>query len=166
MTLIPVPVFRSGGLLGIVCALFLAAGLAGCAGKPAQLIDIPTDKSQVEAALSKYSSAVFAMDWAGVAALFAVDGEVVNPGQAPVRGRAEIERFLSGFSGYRILVNATLPSSTIVQGDTAEQIGVYRQRVQTPDGKVLDVAGDFKAEWARVAAGPWLLRRMSTTPAP
>jgi uncharacterized protein (TIGR02246 family) len=119
----------------------------------------------VEAALARYSQLVLVMDHAGIAALFAPDGELVNPGQAPVHGRAAIEAFLSGFSGFHVLSNSLVPSSTLITGDRAVQVGEYRQRVQTPESKVLEVSGSFKVEWVRSGADQWLILRMGTTPA-
>jgi ketosteroid isomerase-like protein len=135
--------------------------------RPAPERSAAADKVLVEAALRRYSDLALAMDHAGIAALFAPEGEIVNRGQPPVHGPAAIEAFLSGFVGYKVLNNSTLPSSTLVAGDRAFQQGSYRQRVRKPDGGVIEVSGLFQAEWVRAAAsGQWLILRMATTPAP
>ena len=106
------------------------------------------------------------MNPAAIAAMYAPDGEIVNPGQAPIQGRAAIEAFLSGFANYQVLENATVPSSTKITGNSAVQAGSYHQRVRTPQGQVIEVSGSFKAEWSQQRSGEWLIQRMGTTPKP
>jgi len=103
------------------------------------------------------------MDHSALAALFAPDAEVVHTGQAPVRGRAAIHSLFLSFVDYQVLENSTVPSSTVVRGNSGEQVGSYHQRVRTPQGKVVEVSGGFKAEWVRVQSGNWLIQRMETT---
>jgi ketosteroid isomerase-like protein len=119
---------------------------------------------QVNDRLAHYSELVRVMDHSGIAALFAPDGAIVNPGQAPIVGPADIEHFLSSFSGFKVLFNETVPTSTVINGSTAQQIGHYRQRVRTPGGQELAVSGAFTGTWIRVSSGPWLIQRMETTP--
>ena len=123
-----------------------------------------TDQALVGSALGHYSEIVLAMNHAGIAALFEPDGEIVREGQAAVHGRAAIDSFLSGFASYQVLANNLQPASTVVNGDTAEQVGSYQQRVRTPEGKVLEVSGRFKVVWGRAPSGEWLIRRMGTSP--
>ena len=82
--------------------LLATAIFAGCTQRPRAVpSESPgpsAEQARVEAALGRYSSMVLHMDSRGIAALYAPDGEIVNPGQAPVRGRAAIEAFLSGFA--------------------------------------------------------------------
>jgi uncharacterized protein (TIGR02246 family) len=137
--------------------------VAACASPRAE--KLREDKAQVEARLQHYSVLLKATDSAGIAAMFAPDGEMVNPKQPPVRGRAAIEKFLSGFSGYHVLSNVDEPSSTLIDGDTAEQLGTYRQQVRTPDGQLFDASGRFEIEWVRGASGEWLLAQVATFPA-
>lgn len=134
--------------------------------KPAPARSAATDQALVEAALRRYSDLVLAMDHASVAALFAPEGEIVNPGQPSVHGPVAIQALFAGFEGYKVLANSTLPSSTLVSGDRAVQQGSYRQRVRKPDGEIVEVSGLFQAEWIRTGSGPWLILRMGTTPAP
>jgi len=124
----------------------------------------PTPEQDVRAALARYVQLVRKMDHAGIAATFAPDGEIVNPGQDPVRGPAAIEAFLRKFSGYKVLSETMTASTTSVTGANASQTGTYRQTVRTPEGQVLHVSGGFTAEWVRNDAGAWRIRRMATSP--
>jgi uncharacterized protein (TIGR02246 family) len=161
---------RSFWLSAFARSFLAAAVLAGCAQRPRTVPPVSkgvfTEQARVDAALERYSSMVLNMNSRGIAALFTPDGEIVNPGQAPVRGRAAIEAFLSGFANYRVLENSTIPSQTTVSGSSALQVGSYHQRVRTPQGQVIEVSGGFKAEWVRGQSGDWLIQRMGTTPSP
>jgi ketosteroid isomerase-like protein len=107
---------------------------------------------------------MLAMDSRGIAAMFAEDGELVNPSRPPVRGRAAIEQYLSGFSDFHVLSNVDEPLSIVVDGDSALQTGTYRQSVRTPKGKVFETAGRFEIAWVRDKSGEWLLSQVATFP--
>lgn len=143
-------------------ALLLFALLFACENPRAARLR--ADKAEVEARLQRYSARTLAMDSAGIAAMFAPDGEMVNPKRPPVRGRAAIEGFLSGFSDFHVVSNAEEVSSTVVDGDTAEQLGTYRQSVRSPDGQVFEATGRFEISWVRNASGEWLLSQVATFP--
>lgn len=120
-------------------------------------------QAEVEAALQHYADLLRAMDDHGIAQSFAPDGEVVNPGQEPVRGPEAIEKFIRQFDGYHVLEYEIRSENTTVTGQTAAQSGRFRQMVKTPDGRTLTVKGVFNAEWIRDAGGAWKIRRMSTS---
>src|SRR5215471_14976453 len=123
----------SGVRRHVLCAAALVF-VIGAAASP---------ESEVRAALERYVRLVQKMDHAGIAAMFAPDGEVVNPGRDPVRGPAAIEAFLKQFAGYHVMRETMVPATTTVDGDRATQSGTYAQRVRAPDGKVIDVSGRF-----------------------
>ncbi len=148
--------------LARTAALLLCALLFACENPRAARLK--ADKADVEAGLRRYSALTLAMDSAGIAAMFAPDGEMVNPKRPPVRGRAAIEKFLSGFSDFHVVSNADEASSTVVDGDTAEQLGTYRQRVRSPDGQEFEATGRFEIGWVRGASGEWLLSQVATFP--
>lgn len=121
-------------------------------------------ESEVRGALLRYVHLVQTMDHAGIAAMFTPDGEVVNPGRDPIRGPTAIEAFLRQFDAYHVMNEMMLPRTTVVDGDRATQTGTYRQRVRDPDGKVLDVSGNFTLDWVRDASGVWRIQRAATSP--
>jgi ketosteroid isomerase-like protein len=151
---------------GVVLA---AALLAGCAtdGTPSRAASAATlAQSEVEEALRHYASLVLAMDHEALALLFAADADIGHVGAPPVHGRAAIKSFLAGFAGYQVLAFSIVPASTVVHSGAAFQSGAYQQRVRTPQGQVLEVAGRFEAEWHRGPSGAWLISRMSTASSP
>ena len=146
--------------LGVGVALALLLGLCACATKAA-----PTPRAEVEAAFQHYCTLLRAIDHTGIAAMFSADGELVNAGEAPVRGAAMINAYLAGFADYKILSYTTGPLVTDVNGDYARLQTVYHQTVRIPDGRVINVSGQLEALWRRSAKGRWYLTRMSTASA-
>lgn len=153
---------RPPAAAGLAALLVLALILGAC--ESASKARLRTDKANVEARLQRYSALLLAADSSAIAAMFAPDGEMVNPRQPPVRGRDAIEKFLRGFSDYHVISNVDEASSTLIDGDTAEQQGTYSQRVRAPSGKLFDANGRFEIEWVRDASGEWLLRQVATFP--
>lgn len=145
-----------------IALLACAAALAGCATKP----DTRADRAAVEAGLQRYSEYLLTMNSAGIASMFAPDGEVVNPSQPAVRGREAIRNFIDGFSDFHVLSNADVATSTLIDGSTAEQIGTYRQSVRSPQGHLFDVAGRLEIEWVKEPSGQWLIQQLATFPNP
>ena len=143
-------------------ALLLCALLPACENP--KVAKQRADKAELEARLQHYSALVLAMDSAGIAAMFARDGELVNPSRPPVRGRAAVQRFLSGFSDYHVISNVDVLEGTTVDGDTAEQLGTYSQSVRSPGGKVFEAKGRFEIGWVRDSSGEWLLSQVATFP--
>jgi ketosteroid isomerase-like protein len=135
--------------------------LSGCATK----VDTRVDKAKVEAGLQQYSRLLLSMDSAGIAAMFAPDGEVTNPSQPPVKGRAEIQKFIASFSDFHVLSNTDIATSTLIDGNTAEQLGTYEQSVRSPQGHLFKVSGRLEIEWVKDEAGDWQIMQLETFPA-
>jgi ketosteroid isomerase-like protein len=144
-------------------ALLLCALLAAACESP-KAARLRADKAEVEARLQHYSALMLAMDSPGIAAMFAQDGEMVNPSRPPIRGPAAIEKYLSGFSDFHVLSNVDEPLSIVIDGDSALQTGTYRQSVRSPQGKVFETSGRFEIAWVRDSSGEWLLSQVATFP--
>jgi uncharacterized protein (TIGR02246 family) len=142
--------------------LMLAAVLAfgGCAAPS----HVKEDRAAVQARLQHYSDLLLAMDSRGIAMIFTPDGEMTNPKSPPVKGREAIEKFIAGFSDFHVISNSETPTSILIDGNTAEQMGDYHQKVRTPDGRILEISGRFEIEWVRSASGEWLLLQVATFP--
>jgi uncharacterized protein (TIGR02246 family) len=145
-------------------AVILACALAlgGCEHRP----DTRADKAAVDAGLQRYAQLLASMDASGIAALFSPDGEVVNPSQPPIRGRPAIQKFIESFADFHVLSNSDTVTSTLIDGNTAEQIGVYHQSVRSPQGHLFDVSGRLEIEWVKDASGSWLIQQLATFPTP
>jgi ketosteroid isomerase-like protein len=124
--------------------LLLALLATACATHPAA-----NATAEVEAAFQRYGALMLAMDHSAIAAMFSADGEIVNAGQAPIRGPAMINAFLAGFSDYQVLAYSTEPPATRVSGDHASLQSIYHERVRTPDGRLLRGVRAPGALWRR-----------------
>ena len=102
--------------------VLLALLATACATHPAA-----SATAEVESAFQRYCALMRAMDHSGIAAMFSADGEIVNAGQAPIRGPAMINAFLAGFADYQVLAYTTEPPATRVSGDYASLQSIYHE---------------------------------------
>jgi ketosteroid isomerase-like protein len=146
-------------------AVLLACGaaLTGCVNKKEEKMKF--DQSVVQNRLQRYSALVLAMDSAGLARMYMPDGELVNPRRPAVKGREAIQKFLEDYSDYKVLSNEDVATSTMIDGDTAEQVGTYHQKVRAPNGKVFETSGRLEIEWQHTGPGEWLIVQLETFPA-
>jgi ketosteroid isomerase-like protein len=149
--------FPSLKRLPLLASVILLGGCASPGGGEAS--SAPPDPGVL-----RYASLVLAMDNSGQAALFAPDAELDSPGLQPVQGQQAMNELLSGLNGYRVIESNDTPTGRTTQNDTSVQEGTFRQRVSTPDGRVVEVNGRFRLEWIRDQAGEWLIHRISTFP--
>ena len=152
----------------IALVVVLVIVLAGCAAKDpnAAAKKQTVDSLQVEARLQRYAFLAMRMDHAGLASLFAPDGRMLREGQPPLVGPDSIRTFLASFLGYHVLEEHIAAETTTVRADSARQAGTWRQRVQLPDGKVVEVHGRFEAHWMRDNSDEWMIKSMGTTSEP
>jgi uncharacterized protein (TIGR02246 family) len=146
--------------LGIVLTLSVLA--ADCASRGSESAHSAAD--QLRQATATYADLVAQMDHAAIAALFTPDGELVNQGDPPVRGPEAIEHFLESFSEYHVQANTLTADTVTVHASEGQVDGTYWQRVQLPDGNVVEVHGIYTARWLRGADGTWRIQRMATIP--
>lgn len=102
-------------------------------------------------------------DAGAIAQLYARDGEIANPGQDVIKGRAAIQAFLDKFAQYQLLEYVLTPTTTTGDKNGVTQTGSFRQRVRTPEGNIVEVSGTFTAEWI-LEDFVWHIRRMTTRP--
>ena len=113
--------------------------------------------------LDRFARVSRQMDAAGIAAMYARDGQIVNPGQDAIKGRAAIEAFLGRFADYKVLDYELTAASTTGDKNGVTQKGTFRQRVRTPEGPIVEASGTFTAEWV-LEDFAWHIRRMTTAP--
>jgi uncharacterized protein (TIGR02246 family) len=153
------------GLAGLLVLLAVPA-LADKAQAKIAAAERASDRRAVEFALERYSNLVLVIDHAGIAALFAPDGELVTEGQPAVRGPEAIDKHLATFKDYHVKSNVIRADSTSVFGSRATQIGRYRQRVELPSHETVEVSGRFEARWIKKSDGRWLFERLTAKPDP
>ena len=119
---------------------------------------------EVEAAMQQYARLQAAKDAAGLAAFYASDGELLEPGMEALQGPAAIREFLESFGDVRIESSSMTSERVQVWKGDALQWGSYSQRVELPGKPVIELRGRFVAQWTR-HDGRWLIRRLLTQPA-
>ncbi len=121
-------------------------------------------ENAIRTATQRYAKLVEAMDEAGIAAMFAPEGDLEVPGRQPIRGPAEIRHYLEGFRNFHVLSEAMTTDAVSVQGSTAHSSGTYRQQVRLPEGNTVEVHGKYALDWVMRSDGAWQITRMGTTP--
>jgi ketosteroid isomerase-like protein len=117
----------------------------------------------VNLALNQFAQLSRDADSAALARMYTRDGEIVNPGQDPVKGRAAIATFLEKFAEYKVLDYVLTPATTTGDKNGVTQKGTFHQRVRAPEGRIVEASGTFTAEWV-LEDFVWHIRRMTTAP--
>ena len=120
-------------------------------------------KGADEAAIAKvrtaFQTAASAQDAAGMAKLFTADGVEMPPNAPAATGRAAIEAFHKGFAKQWMQHGMTItPTSTKVTGDTAYDVGTYKQQIMShASGAIVDDKGKYVVLLKKDAAGNWAI---------
>jgi ketosteroid isomerase-like protein len=129
----------------------------GCAAQPTLAEGV---RSSIESANAEFSAAAAKGDGAGLAALYAAEGQVMPAGTDPIRGRAAIQKFWQGALDSGVAGVGLKTLEVFAHGATATEVGQYE--LHDKAGKVLD-HGKFIVVW-RHEGGQWkLLRDMFST---
>jgi uncharacterized protein (TIGR02246 family) len=154
----------------------LAGALALLAGRPATLAaaeatpPVATEaaaRHEVEAAMQRYTTLLRTGPVDAQVALFVQDGELLEPGMAPLHGREAIKAFLAPIMAAVDVESATTTSDAIeVFGDAAYQWGTYSQRAGEKGKPAADYFGRYVASWHREADGQWRIARFLVQPFP
>ena len=139
-----------------VCAVALAFQAAGASAQsapaprptPAPVLPSVALPSALDRVLRDYEAAWRRGDAAGLAALFAEDGFVLQSGQAPVRGRAAIQAAYAGQGGGALRLRALAASASDTVGFL---VGAYGYGDAPAD------VGKFTLTLRRRPGGPWLI---------
>ena len=102
-----------------------------------------------------------------VAAMFTVDGEMLQANMAPIHGRAAIRAFLAPFDGHATVDSvSTSTTSLAVYGSAAYQWGTFHQVARMDGGAPGTFNGRYAAQWAKELDGQWRVVRLLMQPAP
>jgi len=133
---------------------------AACITQPANANSV---RSNIEAANAQFSGAAAKGDGAGLAALYATDGQVLPAGSDPIKGLEAIQKFWQGALDSGIAGIGLTTIEIYGHGPTATEVGQYELRDK--NGKVLD-HGKYVVVWKH-EGGKWkLLRDMFSTNVP
>lgn len=127
----------------------------------------PEARAGIESAIQNYARLLKAQDVEKLAALYAPDGELMNPGMDTLRGPEAIRKFLLTLKDVKVEAVEMLPGAIESGPNQGMEWGTYTQRVVLPGrAQPLAVAGRYVADWRKQPDGRWLLRRMLTQPDP
>jgi uncharacterized protein (TIGR02246 family) len=137
--------------LAIVAAVALTAPAAFAQGN--------TETGAIGKARAAFEKVAGAQDAAGIAKLFTPDGVEMPPNAPAAKGRAAIEAYHKGFAQQFMMHGITLtPTDTKVYGDTAVDIGTYKQSLMfQKGGGMFDDVGKYVVLLKKDASGAWLL---------
>jgi len=121
-------------------------------------------RAEVSAAMERYMVAARAVDAEAMAACFAPQGVLFEPGIEPIETRDAIRRFLGSFPGARVEVATVEPQAIEIFGATALYWGKYHERLAFPGQPASDQRGRFVIEWSRQSDGTWLIQRYFRVP--
>jgi uncharacterized protein (TIGR02246 family) len=114
-----------------------------------------------EAAIAKiraaYQAAAGSSNGAAIAKLYAPDGVAMHPNAPAAKGRAAIEAFHKAFGQQWMMHGITITSTaTKVMGDTAYDIGTYKQGIMSmKGGPQIDDTGKYVVLLKKDASGNW-----------
>ena len=143
----------------LICAVTFAAFGAFVT----QAADADSVRSEIDAANAQFAALAAKGDGAGLAALYATDGQVLPSGSDPIKGPPAIQKFWQGALDSGIAGIGLTTIEVFGRGPTATEVGQYELRDKA--GKVLD-HGKYIVVW-RHEGGKWkLLRDMFSTNTP
>ena len=114
-----------------------------------------------EAAIAKvrtaYQTAAGSQDGPAMAKLYSPDGMEMPPNGPAAKGRPAIEAFHKAFGQQWMMHGMTItPTDTKVSGDTAYDIGIYKQGLMSQKGGgMIDDKGKYVVLLKRDSSGNW-----------
>ena len=137
-------------------------GLAAVAilfGASTALAQGNADTAAIAKARAAYEKAAAAQDGAAIAKIFTADGVEMPPNAPAAKGRAAIEAYHKAFAQQFMVHGITITATdTQVHGDTAVDIGTYKQSLMPmKGGAVFDDKGKYIVLMKKDASGAWLL---------
>jgi uncharacterized protein (TIGR02246 family) len=116
------------------------------------------DAAAIAKTRSAYEKATAAQDGAAIAKLYAADGVELPPNAPAAKGHAAIEAYHKGFAQQFMVHGITLTATeTQVHGDTAVDIGTYKQTLMAmKGGGMLDDKGKYVV-LLKKEGGNWMI---------
>ena len=138
--------------VAVAAAILLTATAPSAQTKPAG-----ADEAAIAKSRTAYQTAAGSQDGVALAKLFTPEGVEMPPNAPAVKGRAAIEAFHKGFGQQWMMHGITItPTETRVVGDTAYDIGTYKQQLMAQKGGwMFDDKGKYVVLMKKDASGHW-----------
>jgi ketosteroid isomerase-like protein len=131
-----------------------------CGSATALAQDAAAVRAEVEGRLARHAAAVGKHDVATALDLYAEDAVVRPANMEPVRGKAALRDFFTGWFKAMTIKDASYATDELdVCGDKAFHIGTYKGMVVLPDVPPIADRGSFNIVWKRQADGSWRYHR-------
>jgi uncharacterized protein (TIGR02246 family) len=146
---------KEGAMTRAAAVVFFVMSLFGRTPAPTALTDSPPRDPAILKAADAYLAAFLAGDAAAVAALHRDDAVVMPPHVAAVVGRGAIERYYRDmFKGpFKMTAFTFTHWTTTVVGDTAYDVGAYKQTFAGGSAGPVDDAGKYVVILRRTGGG-------------
>lgn len=117
------------------------------------------DTAAIAKVRASYEKAAGAQDGAALARLFTADGVEMAPNAPAAKGRAAIEAYHKGLAQQFMMHGITIAATeTQVHGDTAVDIGTYKQTLMAmKGGGMIDDKGKYIVLLKKDASGNWAI---------
>ena len=155
---------RCAGLAAVVLAGLLAA-VPAFAAEPAA--GDAASRKEVEAATQEYTRLLKTGPPEASAALFAADGELLEPGMAALRGPEAIKAFLAPlFTAFEVQSATTQIETIEIHGGAAYVWGTYSQQAGERGKPAAEYHGRIVIAWHKEGDGHWRITRLLVQPFP
>ena len=136
-----------------------AVALLGVALTAAGIAAQGKDDPAIAKVRSAYQAAAGSQDAAALAKLYTTDGVEMPPNAPAAKGRAAIEAFHKAFAQQWMMHGMTItPTETKVTGDTAYDVGTYKQTLMAQKGGgMVEDKGKYIVLLKKDAGGAWLI---------
>jgi uncharacterized protein (TIGR02246 family) len=146
--------------------VFALAGLALLASCTLTSREPASARTEVADAMQRYQAAARTVQPDSIAAYFAPNGVLFEPGIHPIRTRDSIRAFVASFPGVQVHTATATPDTIEVHDGTAFLWGSYFEKLSFPGQPTSEQHGKFVAQWVRQDDGRWLIQRMYRVPLP
>jgi uncharacterized protein (TIGR02246 family) len=134
------------------------------ASSDAARVDAAEARAAILEALQRYQAAARVLDADAMAAAYAPDAILFEPGISPIVTRDSIRAFIASFPGVRVDSATATPDEVQVFGSTGYVWGSYFESLAVPGQPASEQHGQFVIEWVRSGEGDWLIRRFFRVP--
>lgn len=146
--------------------ILIIGGLAACQGADQDADREASRKSaraEVVGRVERYVAASRTVNPDSIAAFFAPDGELLEPGIPPIHTADSIRVFMGSFPGV-VVESASVALDTVEMLDSSAYVwGTYFERLHFPGQPRSEQQGRFVMHWVRVS-GAWRILRYYRIP--
>ena len=142
----------------LVAALMVAAAMAACNSENTRNGDPALARAKVREAVERYVAVSRTVNADSIAAFFAPNGVLFEPGIAPIQSADSIRRFMASFPGVLVESASVVLDTIELHDSTAYVWGNYFERLSFPGQPRSEQRGRFVMQWLRFSDAWHLLR--------